>query len=225
MCPPVRPTRSSMSGGPSTSEYSMQSAMSGAKRPMRSRNCLPMASRCSSHVVPAQLVRRVLPEHAHEVAALGRGGGVVAGLEVDLAVADVGDAGLAVLEGPLGGVEALRHRDHRAERPRLARGRRERGQAGERGVELHDRAADLPGLEPLPVRRRARRPSPRACRAHASGRRCRPPCGPEAARRRRGGRLRRGGSRPPRPRRRAPRPASTAASARAKLTMPMPPRT
>ena len=132
----------------------MQSAMSGAKRPMSSRNCRPMASRCSSQVVAGELVGRVLPEHAHEVPALGRGGGVVPGLEVHLAVADVGDAGPAVLEGPLRALEALRHRDHRAERPRLAGRRRERGQPGERGVELHDRAADLPGLQPLLVRRR-----------------------------------------------------------------------
>ena len=144
---------------------------SGAKRAIRSMNCLATSSR---RVRPVHLVGRVLAEDAQQVAVARRGARVVAGLDVDLAEADGGLAAGAALEGALGGVEALGDVDRRPGRPVLA-GRggpvRERGQ---RGVELHDGAADLPGLEAGAVvvgDVGEHRP------ARAWGRRCRGSCG------------------------------------------------
>ena len=66
-----------------------------------------MASRWSSHVCRPAAYGAYCPNTLMRCRPSGAGDGSYPGLEVHLAVPDVGDAGLAVLEGPLRGVEAL----------------------------------------------------------------------------------------------------------------------
>ena len=102
-------------------------------------------------VAARQLVGRVLAEDGHRVLALGRRARVEAGLRVDLGEADRGLAGDAALERGLGGVDPVGQLDHRPRRPGLAVGGGPVRELVERGVELDDRAAHVPLLEPLAV--------------------------------------------------------------------------
>ena len=145
MLPPVRPMRASMSGGPSTSWCSRQSSKSGAKRAIRSMNWR------------ADLVAPVRPSRSRR-ARTGR-------------TRSAGACRAARASGR--GPSARRSRRSRrparraaqdskaswaASRPVVTSTRPAGGEvlagrggpgreAAERGVELHDRAADLPRLE------------------------------------------------------------------------------
>ena len=154
----------------------------------------------------------------------GAGDGIMPGLHVDLAESHGGLARVAARKRVLGIVESGGDVHDAEGHERLARCRAPRWKPPQRGVELHDRAADVPVLQPGPVGRR-----------HGVGRASMPeqplgvgvtddpggadrgavvepdtlagnisPTGTPAAR---------------------TAPASRAASAIAKLTMPMPPRT
>src|SRR4051794_2796998 len=101
-----------------------------------------------------ELVRRVLAEHAEQVAAVRRRRRVVAGLDVDLAERDGRLAASATLEGRLRLVEAAGAVDRRSGRPALAGRGRPLGQRAQRGVELDHGAADLPRLQAGEVVRR-----------------------------------------------------------------------
>src|SRR3954463_15821566 len=107
-----------------------------------------------SSLVPGaarELVRRVLAEHAQQMAAGRRGTRVVPRLDVDLAEPDGGLAAVAGLEAALRVVEPAGQIDRRPGGPFGAGGGRPLGERVQRGVELHDGAADLPGLETVLV--------------------------------------------------------------------------
>ena len=155
MLPPVSPIRASMSGGPEHLVVDQAVLRSpGAKRAIRSMNCLATLVAARVPVAVADLVGRVLAEDAQQVLALGRraSGRSRSGCRSRRSRPRARrrrSASNARWASSIG----RSHVDRRPGGPVLARRGGPGRQPVERGVELDHRAADLPVLEPLAVGR------------------------------------------------------------------------